>query len=69
MFLLIGTLQWLLGFVFQPSGRLWSFLYVALVGAMGVGVYGFMSLCTRFLDKVIGKPKADQLTNQNFKFS
>ena len=26
-----------LGFVFQPSGRLWSFLYVALVGAMGGG--------------------------------
>ena len=61
MFLVVGTLQWILGFVFQPSGRLWSFLYVALVGAMGGGVYGVMSLRTRLLDKVIGKAQADRL--------
>ena len=61
MFLVVGTLQWILGFVFQPSGRLWSFLYVALVGAMGGGVYGVMSLRTRLLDKVIGKVQADRL--------
>ena len=56
MFILVGTSSGF-GFVFQPSGRLWSFLYVALVGAMGGGVYGVMSLRTRLLDKVIGKPK------------
>ena len=61
MFLVVATLQWILGFVFQPSGRLWSFLYVALVGAMGGGVYGFLSLRTRLLDKVIGKAQADRL--------
>lgn len=61
MFLVIGTIQWLLGFVFQPSGRLWSFLYVALVGAMGGGLYMVMSLRTYLLDKVIGKAQADRL--------
>ena len=61
MFIGVGAIQWILGFVFQPSGRLWSFLYVALVGAMGGGVYGVMSLRTRLLDKVIGKAQADRL--------
>ena len=61
MFIAVGAIQWVLGFVFQPSGRLWSFLYVALVGAMGGGVYGFLSLRTRLLDKVIGKAQANRL--------
>ena len=61
MFIGVGAIQWILGFVFQPSGRLWSFLYVAFVGAMGGGVYGIMSLRTRLLDKVIGKSQADRL--------
>ena len=61
MFIGVGAIQWILGFVFQPSGRLWSFLYVTLVGAMGGGVYGVMSLRTRLLDKVIGKAQADHL--------
>ena len=61
MFIGVGAIQWVLGFVFQPSGRLWSFLYVTLVGAMGGGVYGIMSLRTRLLDKVIGKAQADRL--------
>ena len=61
MFIGVGAIQWILGFVFQPSGRLWNFLYVTLVGAMGGGVYGIMSLRTRLLDKVIGKAQADRL--------
>ena len=61
MFISVGAIQWILGFVFQPSGRLWSFLYVTLIGAMGGGVYGIMSLRTRLLDKVIGKAQADRL--------
>ena len=61
MFIGVGAIQWILGFVFQPSGRLWSFLYVTLVGAMGGGVYGIMSLRTRLLDKVIGKAQAERL--------
>ena len=61
MFIGVGAIQWVLGFVFQPSGRLWSFLYVTLIGTMGGGVYGIMSLRTRLLDKVIGKAQADRL--------
>ena len=61
MFILVGFLQWILGFVFHPIGRFWSFIYVALIGTIGGGLYGVMSLYTRLLDKVIGKAKADQL--------
>lgn len=61
MFILVGFLQWIFGLVFHPTGRFWSFIYVALIGTIGGGLYGFMSLYTRLLDKVIGKAKADQL--------
>jgi len=61
MFILVGFLQWMIGFVFQLNGRFWSFIYVALIGTIGGGLYGFMSLYTRLLDKVIGQAKADQL--------
>ena len=61
MFILVGFLQWLVGVVFQPSGRFWSFLYVALIGGLGGGLYGLMSLRTRLLDKIIGKAQADRL--------
>ena len=61
MFILVGFLQWMIGFVFQPNGRFWSFIYVALIGTIGGGLYGVMSLYTRLLDKVIGQGKADQL--------
>lgn len=61
MFILVGFLQWILGFVFYSTGRFWSFIYVALIGTIGGGLYGVMSLYTRLLDKVIGKAKADQL--------
>ena len=68
MFILVGFIQWLLGFVFQPSGRFWSFLYVALIGGLGGGLYGLMSLRTRLLDKIIGKVQADRL-RAKFKLS
>ena len=61
MFVVVALVQWGIGFFFQPSGRLWSFLYVLLIGALGGGLYMVMSLRTRLLDKVIGKAKADQL--------
>ena len=61
MFLLVGFVQWILGFFFQPSGRLWSFLYVALVAILGGSLYGLMSLRTHLLDRVIGKAQADRL--------
>ena len=61
MFILVGFLQWIFGLVFHPTGRFWCFIYVALIGTIGGGLYGIMSLYTRLLDKVIGKAKADQL--------
>ena len=61
MFLVVGCLQLMVGFVFQPSGRLWSFLYVALVATIGGIIYGIMSLRTHLLDKVIGKDRAERL--------
>ena len=61
MFILVGFLQWIFGLVFHPTGRFWSFIYVVLIGTIGGGLYGIMSLYTRLLDKVIGKAKADQL--------
>ena len=61
MFILVGLLQWIIGFVLQPTGRFWSFLYVALIGTIGGGLYGVMCLYTRLLDKVIGQEKANQL--------
>jgi polysaccharide biosynthesis protein len=61
MFILVGFLQWILGFFFQPTGRFWSFLYVALIGGLGGGLYGLMSLATHLLDKIIGQPQADRL--------
>ena len=61
MFILVGLLQWIIGLVFHPTGRFWSFIYVALIGTIGGGLYGVMSLYTRLLDKVIGQAKADQL--------
>ena len=61
MFILVGLLQWVIGFVFQPTGRFRSFLYVALVGTIGGGLYGVMCLYTRLMDKVIGPAKADRL--------
>ena len=61
MFILVGFLQWIFGLVFRPTGRFWSFIYVALIGTIGGGLYGVMSLYTRLLDKVIGQAKADQL--------
>ena len=68
MFILVGFLQWILGFFFQPTGRLWRFLYVALIGGIGGALYGFMSLAICLLDKVIGKSKAERL-RARFKLS
>lgn len=61
MFILVGFLQWILGFIIHPTGRLWSTVYVVLIGGMGGVLYGVMSLRTRLLDKVIGKNQADHL--------
>ena len=61
MFILVGPHRSVPGLLFQPTGRFWSFLYVALIGTIGGGLYGVMCLYTRLLDKVIGQEKANQL--------
>ncbi|MEQ9763079.1 putative polysaccharide biosynthesis protein [Streptococcus jiangjianxini] len=43
-----------LSFVLDPASRVHSVLYVVIVGAVGVLSYGYMSLKTRMLDKLIG---------------
>ena len=57
--------SWLLtvaaGFVFQPSGRFWSFLYVALIGGLGGGFMDWWAYGHRLLDKIIGKAQTDRL--------
>lgn len=43
-----------LHFAISPTTRLGSVVYIALIGAIGVLVYGFLTLATHLLDKLIG---------------
>lgn len=43
-----------LHFAISPTTRLGSVVYIALVSAIGVLVYGFLTLATHLLDKLIG---------------
>lgn len=43
-----------LHFAISPTTRLGSVVYIALVGVIGVLVYGFLTLATHLLDKLIG---------------
>ncbi|WP_242257759.1 putative polysaccharide biosynthesis protein [Streptococcus thoraltensis] len=56
-----------LSFVLDPASRVHSVLYVVVVGAVGVLSYGYMSLKTRMLDKLIGG-RANRL-REKFKIS
>lgn len=60
MVLLIVIVQFLLGLFFQPSGRIASFVYLALIGAIGIAFYGGFSLKVRLMDRFIG-PRAASL--------
>ena len=53
----------ILGFVFKPNGRVTSMIYVALIGGVGIIVYGGLGLRLRFLDRFIGS-KAASLRNK-----
>ena len=53
----------ILGFVFKPNGRVTSMIYVALIGGVGIVVYGGLGLRLRFLDRFIGS-KAASLRNK-----
>jgi len=43
-----------LHFVISPTTRFGSVVYLVLMGALGVLVYGFLALATHLLDKLIG---------------
>ena len=50
-------------FVLKPNGRVMSMIYVALIGGVGIIVYGGLGLRLRFLDRFIGN-KAATLRNK-----
>ena len=50
-------------FVLKPNGRVMSMIYVALIGDVGIIVYGGLGLRLRFLDRFIGN-KAATLRNK-----
>ena len=53
----------ILGLVIKPNGRVTSMVYVALIGGVGIVVYGGLGLRLRFLDRFIGS-KAASLRNK-----
>lgn len=63
MLLVVLLSALILGFVFKPNGRVTSMLYVALIGGVGIIVYGGLGLRLRFLDRFIGS-KAASLRNK-----
>ncbi|MGT2721720.1 putative polysaccharide biosynthesis protein [Streptococcus porcinus] len=60
MGIVVAFANWLLGFVFIPTGRLSSLLYLLIIGLIGIIVYGYLTLATHQLDKLIGH-KAEKL--------
>ncbi len=54
MAILAAFVMLILHFVLDPASRIHSVLYVVIVGAVGMMSYGYMSLKTRMLDKLIG---------------
>ncbi|WP_342990077.1 polysaccharide biosynthesis protein [Streptococcus anginosus] len=55
MALLIAIVEVVLGFVFHPSGRISSMLYLVIIGGLGTAIYGAMALRVRLLDRFIGE--------------
>ena len=63
MLLVVLVAGFILGFVIKPNGRVTSMIYVALIGGVGIVVYGGLGLRLRFLDRFIGS-KAASLRNK-----
>ena len=63
MLLVVLLSALILGFVFKPNGRVTSMIYVAVIGGVGIIVYGGLGLRLRFLDRFIGS-KAASLRNK-----
>ncbi len=58
MGLLVALVTWGLGLVLSPDGRINSMIYILLVGTVGVAFYGYLTLKTRLLDKMLGSRAA-----------
>lgn len=58
MLLVVLLSAFILGFVLKPNGRVTSMIYVALIGGVGIVVYGGLGLRLRFLDRFIGSKAA-----------
>ena len=63
MLLVVLVAGFILGMVIKPNGRVTSMLYVAVIGGVGIVVYGGLGLRLRFLDRFIGS-KAASLRNK-----
>lgn len=63
MLLVVLVAGFILGLVIKPNGRVTSMVYVALLGGVGIVVYGGLGLRLRFLDRFIGS-KAASLRNK-----
>ena len=63
MLLVVLLSVFILGLVIKPNGRVMSMIYVALIGGVGIIVYGGLGLRLRFLDRFIGN-KAASLRNK-----
>ena len=58
MLLVVLAAGLILGLVIKPNGRVTSMIYVALIGGVGIIVYGGLGLRLRFLDRFIGSKAA-----------
>ena len=63
MLFVVLVAGFILGLVIKPNGRVTSMIYVALIGGVGIVVYGGLGLRLRFLDRFIGS-KAASLRNK-----
>ena len=44
----------ILGWIFPPNGRVWSMMYIIVIGGLGVAIYGALGLWLRYFDRFIG---------------
>ncbi len=63
MLLVVLVAGFILGLVIKPNGRVTSMIYVAVIGGVGIIVYGGLGLRLRFLERFIGS-KAASLRNK-----
>ena len=60
MALVVTLGYFLLGLILPVTNRYISVFYLVILGSLGIGIYGYLALLTRLLDKFIGQ-KAAQL--------